>query len=134
MCLFWYTVEKLLSVCSSSCLPGGGSNTELALHCLHHCRGDTVVIRTAFNPSSVLFLMSLFPLISPPSLTASLQASVSTCAFSSLTVIHSDPFSFLYACLFSLFSTFTIPLSCAGHTGDAALLSAFTSRRLPLLW
>ncbi|XP_034533024.1 uncharacterized protein si:dkey-19b23.10 [Notolabrus celidotus] len=33
-------VEKLLSMCSSSCLPGGGSNTELALHCLHHCQGD----------------------------------------------------------------------------------------------
>ncbi|XP_070400363.1 transcriptional-regulating factor 1 isoform X2 [Nothobranchius furzeri] len=35
-------VEKLLSVCSSSCLPGGGSNTDLALHCLHYCQGDTM--------------------------------------------------------------------------------------------
>lgn len=35
-------VEELLSVCSSSCLPGGGSNTELALHCLHLCQGDTL--------------------------------------------------------------------------------------------
>nr|XP_046237291.1 uncharacterized protein LOC124054883 [Scatophagus argus]XP_046237292.1 uncharacterized protein LOC124054883 [Scatophagus argus] len=35
-------VEKLLSMCSSSCLPGGGSNTELALHCLHYCQGNTV--------------------------------------------------------------------------------------------
>ncbi|XP_041821635.1 uncharacterized protein LOC121626945 isoform X2 [Chelmon rostratus] len=35
-------VEKLLSMCSSSCLPGGGSNTELALHCLHHCQGNTM--------------------------------------------------------------------------------------------
>ncbi|CAN9509508.1 unnamed protein product [Ophioblennius macclurei] len=35
-------VEKLLSMCSSSCLPGGGSNTELALHCLHYCHGDTM--------------------------------------------------------------------------------------------
>ncbi|XP_074518435.1 transcriptional-regulating factor 1-like [Halichoeres trimaculatus] len=25
---------------SSSCLPGGGSNNELALHCLHYCQGD----------------------------------------------------------------------------------------------
>ncbi|AWP00909.1 putative transcriptional-regulating factor 1-like [Scophthalmus maximus] len=33
-------VEKLLSLCSSSCLPEGGSNTELALHCLHYCQGD----------------------------------------------------------------------------------------------
>ncbi|KAG7495526.1 hypothetical protein JOB18_001054 [Solea senegalensis] len=33
-------VEKLLLLCSSSCLPGGGSNTELALHCLHHCQGN----------------------------------------------------------------------------------------------
>nr|XP_061817074.1 uncharacterized protein LOC133606773 isoform X1 [Nerophis lumbriciformis]XP_061817075.1 uncharacterized protein LOC133606773 isoform X1 [Nerophis lumbriciformis] len=35
-------VEKLLLLCSSSCLPGGGSNTELALHCLHSCKGDIV--------------------------------------------------------------------------------------------
>ncbi|XP_034019896.1 transcriptional-regulating factor 1-like isoform X2 [Thalassophryne amazonica] len=35
-------VEKLLSMCSSSCLPGGGSNIELALHCLHHCQGNTM--------------------------------------------------------------------------------------------
>ncbi|XP_076022073.1 uncharacterized protein LOC143012689 isoform X2 [Genypterus blacodes] len=33
-------VEKLLMMCSSSCLPGGGNNTELALHCLHHCKGN----------------------------------------------------------------------------------------------
>lgn len=30
-------------MCSSSCLPGGGSNTELALHSLHLCDGDAVV-------------------------------------------------------------------------------------------
>ncbi|XP_076581255.1 uncharacterized protein LOC143317159 [Chaetodon auriga] len=35
-------VEKLLSMCRSSCLPGGGSNTELALHCLHYCQGNTM--------------------------------------------------------------------------------------------
>ncbi|XP_070849907.1 uncharacterized protein [Chaetodon trifascialis] len=35
-------VEKLLSMCRSSCLPGGGSNTELALHCLHHCQGNAM--------------------------------------------------------------------------------------------
>ncbi|XP_030578608.1 uncharacterized protein LOC115775196 isoform X2 [Archocentrus centrarchus] len=35
-------VEKMLSMCSSSCLPGGGSNAELALHCLHTCQGDTM--------------------------------------------------------------------------------------------
>ncbi|XP_017166071.1 uncharacterized protein LOC103480795 isoform X3 [Poecilia reticulata] len=35
-------VEKLLSMCSSSCLPGGGSNTELALHCLYYCKGNTM--------------------------------------------------------------------------------------------
>ncbi|KAK7909874.1 hypothetical protein WMY93_014558 [Mugilogobius chulae] len=35
-------VEKLLHMSSSSCLPGGGTNTELALHCLHHCRGDVM--------------------------------------------------------------------------------------------
>lgn len=50
----WPTVEKLLSMCSSSCLPGGGSNTELALHCLHLCHGDTVVIRIAFCPHVLL--------------------------------------------------------------------------------
>ncbi|XP_063757269.1 transcriptional-regulating factor 1-like isoform X2 [Eleginops maclovinus] len=33
-------VERLLSMCSSSCVPGGGSNTELALHRLHYCQGN----------------------------------------------------------------------------------------------
>lgn len=35
-------VERLLSMCSSSCIPGGGSNTELTLHCLHYCQGNTM--------------------------------------------------------------------------------------------
>ncbi|XP_068569611.1 uncharacterized protein [Cebidichthys violaceus] len=35
-------VELLLSMCSSSCVPGGGSNTELTLHCLHYCQGNTM--------------------------------------------------------------------------------------------
>lgn len=35
-------VDKLLQMSSSSCVPGGGTNTELALHCLHHCHGDVM--------------------------------------------------------------------------------------------
>ncbi|XP_037116167.1 transcriptional-regulating factor 1 isoform X1 [Syngnathus acus] len=35
-------VEKLLLLSSSSCLPGGGSNVELALHSLHACQGDVM--------------------------------------------------------------------------------------------
>ncbi|KAK1154474.1 zinc finger protein 541 isoform X1, partial [Acipenser oxyrinchus oxyrinchus] len=35
-------VEKLLSVGCSSALPGGGTNTELALHCLHEAEGDVL--------------------------------------------------------------------------------------------
>ncbi|KAM6894208.1 uncharacterized protein PEZ65_021891 [Lycodopsis pacificus] len=35
-------VELLLSMCSSSCVPGGGSNTELTLHCLHYCQGNAM--------------------------------------------------------------------------------------------
>ncbi|KAJ8008489.1 hypothetical protein DPEC_G00105410 [Dallia pectoralis] len=49
-------VEAVLSVCSSCCLPGGGSNTELALHCLHDCHGDTLATLEKLlfsNPSSV---------------------------------------------------------------------------------
>ena len=38
-------------MCSSSCLPGGGSNTELALHCLHACRGNTMVRSEIFISS-----------------------------------------------------------------------------------
>ncbi|XP_062341636.1 zinc finger protein 541 isoform X2 [Osmerus eperlanus] len=33
-------VEELLDLCCSSVLPGGGTNTELALHCLHEVQGD----------------------------------------------------------------------------------------------
>ncbi|KAM8897712.1 uncharacterized protein AB9W97_008978 isoform 2-T3 [Spinachia spinachia] len=35
-------VELLLSMCSSSCIPGGGSNSELTMHCLHLCQGNTM--------------------------------------------------------------------------------------------
>lgn len=52
-------VEKLLSMCSSSCLPGGGSNTELALHCLHYCQGNTMVKSdTIIIYSSLLLLFT----------------------------------------------------------------------------
>ncbi|XP_010901171.2 uncharacterized protein si:dkey-19b23.10 [Esox lucius] len=47
--------EAVLSVCSSSCLPGGGSNTELALHCLYRCHGDVLATLEKLlfsNPSS----------------------------------------------------------------------------------
>ncbi|KAJ8338062.1 hypothetical protein SKAU_G00370280 [Synaphobranchus kaupii] len=33
-------VENLLDLCSSSALPGGGTNLELALHCISRCQGD----------------------------------------------------------------------------------------------
>ncbi|XP_076145344.1 uncharacterized protein LOC143127629 [Alosa pseudoharengus] len=33
-------VERVLELCSSGAVPGGGTNVELALHCLHHCQGD----------------------------------------------------------------------------------------------
>ncbi|XP_062844998.1 zinc finger protein 541 isoform X2 [Trichomycterus rosablanca] len=33
-------VEAFLDLCCSSVLPGGGTNTELALHCLHEVQGD----------------------------------------------------------------------------------------------
>ncbi|XP_041750138.2 zinc finger protein 541 isoform X1 [Coregonus clupeaformis] len=33
-------VTELMDLCCSSILPGGGTNTELALHCLHEVQGD----------------------------------------------------------------------------------------------
>ncbi|XP_062372947.1 transcriptional-regulating factor 1 [Sardina pilchardus] len=33
-------VERVLELCSSGAVPGGGTNVELALHCLHQCQGD----------------------------------------------------------------------------------------------
>ncbi|XP_036814216.1 uncharacterized protein LOC110500798 isoform X2 [Oncorhynchus mykiss] len=50
-------VEAVLSLCNSSCLPGGGSNTELALHCLYLCHGDALATleRLFFsNPSTAV--------------------------------------------------------------------------------
>ncbi|KAJ8342406.1 hypothetical protein SKAU_G00323340 [Synaphobranchus kaupii] len=35
-------VTELLDLCCSSVLPGGGTNTELALHCLHEVQGDVL--------------------------------------------------------------------------------------------
>ncbi|MBN3310506.1 ZN541 protein, partial [Amia calva] len=37
-----HRVEELLDLCCSSAMPGGGTNTELALHCLHETRGDVL--------------------------------------------------------------------------------------------
>lgn len=37
------TVTEFLGLCCSSVLPGGGTNTELALHCLHEVQGDNLV-------------------------------------------------------------------------------------------
>src|SRR4029434_6497512 len=34
-----------MSLACSSVLTGGGTNQELALHCLHECRGDVMVSR-----------------------------------------------------------------------------------------
>ncbi|XP_031435576.1 transcriptional-regulating factor 1 isoform X2 [Clupea harengus] len=36
-------VDNLLRLSCCSVLPGGGTNTELALHCLFQCRGDVMV-------------------------------------------------------------------------------------------
>ncbi|KAJ8255063.1 hypothetical protein GJAV_G00200530 [Gymnothorax javanicus] len=48
-------VENLLDLCSSSAMPGGGTNLELALHCLSRCQGDmlaTVEMLMLSTPSS----------------------------------------------------------------------------------
>ncbi|NXC77978.1 ZN541 protein, partial [Anhinga anhinga] len=35
-------VTELLNMACSSVMPGGGTNLELALHCLHEARGDVL--------------------------------------------------------------------------------------------
>ncbi|NWH16537.1 ZN541 protein, partial [Grus americana] len=35
-------VTELLNVACSSVMPGGGTNLELALHCLHEARGNVL--------------------------------------------------------------------------------------------
>ena len=37
------TVTKLCNVACSSAMPGGGTNLELALHCLHEAQGNIQV-------------------------------------------------------------------------------------------
>ncbi|KAF5898341.1 zinc finger protein [Clarias magur] len=39
-------VTEFLGLCCSSVLPGGGTNTELALHCLHEVQGDILGLTT----------------------------------------------------------------------------------------
>lgn len=133
-CLRAWTVGTLLSMCSSSCLPGGGSNTELALHCLHYCQGNTMVILTAFLFFLLhqFFYLALHRFIIPPPVTTYFHASLFTYSF---------PFGISFPvnspchCMLHLYVLYpTIPLSCAGHAGDAAVLTALTDRRLPLLW
>lgn len=154
--MFVCSVEKLLSMCSSSCLPGGGSNTELALHCLHYCQGNTMVILSVCLSVCVLhsvlyraLIPSFSPFLHPSSLTSMHHYSQTLSSFLPSIISFSFflflSFSFFppsfqsvhlrtIACLIPLLSTFSIPLSCAGHTGDAAVLTALAHRRLPLLW
>lgn len=42
-CPFCASVTELLDMCCSSVLPGGGTNIELALHCLHEVQGNITV-------------------------------------------------------------------------------------------
>lgn len=60
VCVCLHSVEKLLSMCSSSCLPGGGSNMELALHCLHYCQGNTMVCLSYIILSVYIFFIYSF--------------------------------------------------------------------------
>lgn len=43
-----FSVDDLLRLACCSVLPGGGTNIELALHCLFQCKGDVMV-----RPSSI---------------------------------------------------------------------------------
>ncbi|XP_061089421.1 transcriptional-regulating factor 1 [Conger conger] len=56
-------VENLLDLCSSSAMPGGGTNLELALHCLSRCQGD------------MLATVEMLLLSSPPSSSSSSSSS-----------------------------------------------------------
>lgn len=43
MWLFVSAVSDLMYLACSSALCGGGTNQELAMHCLHECKGDIMV-------------------------------------------------------------------------------------------
>lgn len=70
-------------MCSSSCLPGGGSNTELALHCLHYCQGNTMVILSVCLCSSFSTLPCTHSIILtiPPPIITYFHASLFTNSF-----------------------------------------------------
>lgn len=46
--LFIVTVDVLMHLACSSVLYGGGTNQELAHHCLYQCKGDIMVSTAAF--------------------------------------------------------------------------------------
>lgn len=48
------SVRELLDLCCSSVLKGGGTNIELALHCLHEVQGNVPVSSLVLQ--SLLFL------------------------------------------------------------------------------
>lgn len=50
---FCSSVTELIDMCCSSVLPGGGTNIELALHCLHDVQGNIMV--SLFITLRVLF-------------------------------------------------------------------------------
>ena len=117
------TVEKLLSMCSSSCLPGGGSNTELALHCLHHCQGNTMVSMKRILVLSFYFFFLTHFIINP-----SIHCDSFPCVITHLLILLSFLSSFSLirvqlivlrstACLICLFCASSVPPSvpCRPH-------------------
>lgn len=69
--LFMLSVDRLMHLACSSVFYGGGTNQELAHHCLHQCQGD-IMVSTALHtaPFNVPWLQS-----GPPSISGSLWIS-----------------------------------------------------------
>lgn len=55
------TVENLLNLCCSSALPGGGTNSEFALHSLFEAKGDVMVRNQEKQAVHLRILTRVFP-------------------------------------------------------------------------
>lgn len=59
---FVVAVTELLNVACSSAMPGGGTNLELALHCLHEAQGNILVSNWCLNDCSGITWLLLGPI------------------------------------------------------------------------
>src|SRR4029434_2725038 len=100
-----------MSVACYSVLTGGGTNQELALHCLHDCRGDVIVSRPHCPAVSSFIFCYFLPLALFISLCFSRTLSLSHPYTHTHTHTHTHTSTALHCVLSSTYPSSTVSMN-----------------------